>query len=162
MGPKFAQFFPLVSFSYAESLLEPMAGASDDATAVISRRAYGPRESLTRGELRARARCLAASLRRMRIGPGDSVIASTSNDIELLVCALARGTIGATFSGAANGHGRPVPSLSRSRPGTVLTKADYSETSSEAAESHCVRRQLSSGRSEGSCAGSPHSRTLWP
>ena len=105
--PEFAQFFPLVRLSYAENLLEPMAGASDDATAVISHHAYGPRESLTRGELRARARCLAAHLRRMGIGPGDSVIAVAGNNIELLVCALASATIGAAFSSAATDMAAP-------------------------------------------------------
>ena len=96
-----ASFFPNLRLSYAENLLEPRAGGDDEQIAIVARHGDGSRQELTRAELRAQVRHLAAHLHDLGVGEGDRVVAIAANTPEAIVAALAVATLGATFSSAA-------------------------------------------------------------
>ena len=106
IAPSSPAFFPNLRLNYAENLLRPQPGATDEDTAVVAHHAYRPRESLTRGELRDRVRTLAAQLRRIGVAPGDSVVAVAGNNIEVIVGGLAAATVGRDLLHRLAGHGR--------------------------------------------------------
>ncbi|MGN6202970.1 MAG: acetoacetate--CoA ligase [Solirubrobacterales bacterium] len=96
-----AAFFPNLRLSYAENLLQAASPEQDDEVALVGRRGNGPRQELTRRELRERVRRVAAHLRELGLGPGDRVAAIAANTPEAVVGALATVALGATFSSAA-------------------------------------------------------------
>jgi len=100
-----ASFFPNLKLSYAENLLEPRDGGGDERVAIVARHGDGSRQELTRAELRAQVRRLAAHMRGLGIGEGDRVVAIAANTPEAIVAALAAATLGATFSSAASEMG---------------------------------------------------------
>lgn len=96
-----AAFFPDLSLSYAENLLEPRSPEDDEKVAVVARHGDGSRQTVKRRELRERVRRLAAHLRELGVERDDRVVAIAANSSEAIVGALAAATLGATFSSAA-------------------------------------------------------------
>jgi acetoacetyl-CoA synthetase len=107
-GCETAVFFPNLRLSYAENLLASSDPESDGNPAVISVRADGSRQEISRNALRVRVRRVAAGLRALGLGPGDRVVAIARNDATSVVACLAVAAIGATFSSAAPDMGVPA------------------------------------------------------
>jgi acetoacetyl-CoA synthetase len=103
-----ATFFPNLRLSYAENLLEPRSPEQDELVAVVARHGDGSRQEITRRELRAQVRRLAAHLRGLGIEQGDRIVAIAANNPEAMVGALAAAAIGATFSSASPEMGAPA------------------------------------------------------
>src|SRR4051794_13438672 len=98
---EFASFFPGLRLSYAENLLAPRSPEQEEQVTLVGRHGDGPRQELTRRELRERVRTVAAHLRALGIGPEDRVVAIAANTPEATIGALAAATLGASFSSAS-------------------------------------------------------------
>jgi acetoacetyl-CoA synthetase len=103
-----ASFFPNLSLSYAENLLEARSPEDDEQVAVLARHGDGSRHELSRRELREQVRRLAAHMRGLGIESGDRVVAIAANTPEAMIGALAAATLGATFSSASPEMGAPA------------------------------------------------------
>jgi len=89
-----AAWFPGATLNYAEHALR----GADDQVVVVARSQTRPDFELTRGELRDAVARVAASLRRLGVGPGDSVAAYMANTPETLIALLAAASVGATWA----------------------------------------------------------------
>ncbi|HEX7193805.1 MAG TPA: acetoacetate--CoA ligase [Chthoniobacterales bacterium] len=103
-GPAETRWFPGATLNYAEHLLRfgpEGAGINDKDTAVLFCSEYGtsvPRCVLTRAELLNAVSCVAAGLRKMRVGFGDRVVGYLPNGPQALVAFLASASLGAIWS----------------------------------------------------------------
>src|SRR5262249_14178208 len=91
-------FFPALSLSYVENLL---SGFDPDACAVVALDEAGGCERVSRGELAARVRGVAAGLAARGVQAGDRVVAIVKNGLGAVVACLAATGIGAIWSAVA-------------------------------------------------------------
>jgi acetoacetyl-CoA synthetase len=94
-----ARWFAGARLNYAENLLCRERDPSE--TAVVSTSELRPCQELTWGELHQQVTTMAAGLRGLGVGPGDTVAAYMPNIPETLVAFLACASIGAIWSSAA-------------------------------------------------------------
>jgi len=109
-----AEFFPNLRLSYAENLLRSLGPDDDRRAAVTALDEAGGMVRLTRGELRARVRRLAAALERLGLTEGDRVVAMARNTADSIVACLAATSLGAIWSSTAPDFGTEA-TLSRFR-----------------------------------------------
>lgn len=93
-----ARFFPRLRLNYAESLLRPLPGVSDDAPAVIFGSETGERRAISRGGLRAKVLGVAAALQAAGVRAGDRVVAMVRNTPEAIEACLGATALGAVWS----------------------------------------------------------------
>ncbi|MGB0099809.1 MAG: acetoacetate--CoA ligase [Nocardioides sp.] len=93
------RWFSGARLNYARHLLE--GHASDERPAVLSYSQTREPRSLTFAELSAQVACLAASLRRLGVTPGDRVAGYLPNIPETLVAFLATASVGAVWTSCA-------------------------------------------------------------
>lgn len=91
------RWFPGAALNYAENLLR-QAEVTPDAEAVVGLHETGARETLTWAQLRAQVASLAAHLRRLGVGPGDTVCAVLPAIVQTPVALLATASLGAIWS----------------------------------------------------------------
>jgi acetoacetyl-CoA synthetase len=95
-----ARFFPDVRLNYAENLLRPLPGVSDDAAALTTVHGDGSVEHLSRAALRRRVQAVAGRLAAAGVGTGDRVVVVAPNNSRAAVAALAVAALGAAvFTG---------------------------------------------------------------
>jgi acetoacetyl-CoA synthetase len=92
------RFFPDLRLNYAECLLRPLPGVSDDSVAIVFRSESGHRQELSRGELRDKVLSIAAALKQFGVKAGDRVVAFARNTPETVVACLAATALGASWS----------------------------------------------------------------
>jgi acetoacetyl-CoA synthetase len=97
-----ARFFPDATLSYVDHLLRPPGVSVDPgAAALIGVDETGARTVVTRRELDARVRSVAAALAARGVRPGDRVVGLARNTVTTAIAYLATMAIGATWSSAA-------------------------------------------------------------
>ncbi|MEX2430444.1 MAG: AMP-binding protein, partial [Dehalococcoidia bacterium] len=89
-----ARWFSGARLNYAEHCLR----RRDRHPAIIFRHESGERSTLTYADLWERVGEVAAGLRRLGVGPGDSVVAFMPNIPETVIAALATASVGAVWS----------------------------------------------------------------
>lgn len=97
---EFAAFFPNVRLNYAENLLRIQSHEEGERAAITALSGSGVSARLSRRELRGRVCRLAAELHRLRVVPGDRIVAVVRNTAEAVIGGLAAAAAGATFSSA--------------------------------------------------------------
>jgi len=110
-----AVFFPRLRLNYAENLLRAASSGDDDRPALTACSESGEDRSLSRGELRDQVERAAAGLRRLRLCPGDRVVALATNSAESVIACLAATGLGATWSSVSPDLGDEAV-LNRFRP----------------------------------------------
>jgi acetoacetyl-CoA synthetase len=101
LGVEGTRFFPGIRLSWAENLLVPGGTETEAAPAIIARDESGHRLELSRVELRARVRAIAAALAARGLKAGDRVVAVARNTAEPIVACLAATSVGASWSSVA-------------------------------------------------------------
>ena len=96
-----ARFFPGLQISWPENLLAPRSAGEESSPAIIACDERGGRTELSRTELRARVRAVAAALRARGLRSGDRVVAVARNTAESVVACLAITSLGAAWSSVA-------------------------------------------------------------
>ncbi len=99
-----ARWFVGARLNYAENVLRH----ADARPALICRDETGRRQQVSRAELAARVRDLAASLRAAGLQPGDRVAAILPNGPEAVVIMLAAAAIGAIYTSCSPDFGAPA------------------------------------------------------
>ena len=121
-----AVWFPGARLNFAERCLA--AGADDDTALVLvgeGETGLNSPVEVTYGELRRQVAAVAATLRRLGVGPGDRVAGYLPNIAEAVVALLATAAVGAVWTVASPDFGTPsvLARLDQAEP-VVLIAAD--------------------------------------
>jgi acetoacetyl-CoA synthetase len=100
-GVEATRFFPALRLSWAENVLAERAPEDERAPALVACDETGARTEVSRAELRARVRAVAAALEARGLREGDRVGAVVRNTLETVVACLAVTSLGATWSSVA-------------------------------------------------------------
>jgi acetoacetyl-CoA synthetase len=95
-----AVFFPDIRLNYADILLSRTL-CSEDLPAILSQRADGSAQRLTRKELRDQVEACASGFKALGIGAGSRVAMIARNDVQAVVATLAAAAVGATVGASA-------------------------------------------------------------
>ena len=112
-----AIWFPGARLNFAERCLS--AGADDDTALVLvgeGETGLNSPVEVTYGELRRQVAAVAATLRRLGVGPGDRVAGYLPNIAEATVALLATAAVGALWTVASPDFGTPACSPASTRP----------------------------------------------
>jgi acetoacetyl-CoA synthetase len=138
------RFFPGLKLSWAESLLAERTASEEAAPAVIACDETGARIELSRAELRARVRAVAAALESRGLREGDRVVAVVRNTADTLVSCLAVTSLGASWSSIAPDMGIDA-ALSRFAPLTPKLLFAHRSTRQNGAPIHVPLADLEAG-----------------
>ena len=113
------------TFNFAHDWFDPMA-RDNDAPALVISESDGSRASYSFDELARRSDAVAHYLRRLGVGPGDSVIVMLGNQVELWETMLAAIKLGAVLmpTTTAVGTAELVDRLARGRARAVVCNAE--------------------------------------
>jgi acetoacetyl-CoA synthetase len=95
-----AVFFPELRLNYADILLSRTA-FDEQQPAILSQRADGSAQRLTRKQLREQVEACASGFKSLGIGVGSRVAMLASNDLQAVVATLAAAAVGATVGTSA-------------------------------------------------------------
>jgi acetoacetyl-CoA synthetase len=121
-----AKFFPDAKLNYTENLLRD-ATDTPDTPAIIAHRDDGSRRQVSRAELAAKVSRIVSALRAEGLGPGDTIAAIVTNDLEAIEFYLASAAIGAIWASCSPDFGPAGASdrLSQIDPKIVVAVPGY-------------------------------------
>jgi acetoacetyl-CoA synthetase len=100
-----ARFFPDAKLNYAENMLRPIEGVSDEADALVFRAEDKREARWSWGTLRAEVSRLQQAMRAMGLRPGDRIAALLPNGPEAIAAMLACASVGAVWCSASPDFG---------------------------------------------------------